>query len=126
VLAHCFPYPAPQFGGLVVHFPSTTETAHAAADECEWVAALARETLPAGTPFKVVAEPAEHTAQWLVRQAAALVPDATVVVGATGKGMVKRALVGSVSTELAQSLTQPLVIVHPTPPPATAAHPHQT
>ncbi len=115
VLAHGFPYPSPQFGGLVVHFPSAAENAATAADEHTWVADLARAALPANTPFKVVAEPAEHVVDWLQRQAAALVPDAVVVVGATGKGRIQRALLGSVSTRLAQTLARPLVIVHPQP-----------
>jgi nucleotide-binding universal stress UspA family protein len=50
VLVHCYPYPSPQFGGLVVHFPSDSETAHAAEHELSWLAHMAHEVVPKGTP----------------------------------------------------------------------------
>ncbi len=128
ILAHCFPYPAPQLGSLAAHGPDALEPMHAVVHERAWLADLARSLhyslqLPAGVAVTLLCEPAEHIADWIVRHAAALVPDAVVVIGATGKGMVQRMLVGSVGSKLAHTCPRPLAIVPPQPPTQPSAQP---
>ncbi len=94
----------------MVHFPSDAELETAAAVELEWMKEFAADLIPATMKHNLHAVQSDSATDGIMKLASELGASA-VVVGSTGKGQIKRALLGSVSSYLAHHCEQPVVIV---------------